>query len=103
MLTDLTLVEKAKTLEFVSLWFDWMDQYLGALSLKRRLAYGYKAGLFYPNGARQDTAHEDWPDYFEDFSRLSLPPISVHALFCYDKYTSCQVFIDSNGKRFQSP
>ncbi len=103
VLLDLALIERAKDFNFVSLWFQWMNLYLGELSAKRKLGYGYREGLFYPNGARKTTSHEEWPRYREGLSRHGLHEISIHALFCYEKYTSCQVFLDTGGIRFHSP
>ena len=103
VLLDLALIERAKAFNFVSLWFQWVNLYLGELSAKRNLGYGYRHGLFYPNGARKTTCHEEWHSYLDSLSRHGLPDISIHALFCYEKYTSCQVFLDTGGIRFHPP
>lgn len=103
LLVDQALVERSRTFDFVALWFHWTELYLSELSVKRKLGYGYRAGLFYPNGARKSTCHQDWPAFYDVLSGMNLPYISIHALFCYENYTSCKVFIDSRGIRFHRP
>jgi hypothetical protein len=94
---DSALIERARTFPFVALWFHWNELYLSRLAARDRLGYGYRAGVFYPNGARDGQHHDDWPPFFDTMAVLGLPYTSIHALWCYQRYPSRQVFIDSGG------
>ncbi|KAB2887895.1 MAG: hypothetical protein F9K32_18400 [Desulfobulbaceae bacterium] len=94
---DRNLMERAKTFDFIGGWFQWCELYLSELSARDRLGYGYRGGFFYPNGAHKGQHHDDWPPFFDSMAVHGLPYTSIHALFCYQKFRSCQLFLDGQG------
>ena len=100
---DKSLIDQAKTFPFIALWFHWNELYLSELSVRHNLGYGYRAGVFSPNGARKGQHHDDWPSFFDTMAVMGVPYTSIHALFCYQKINSCRAFIDSGGATFIFP
>jgi hypothetical protein len=98
-----SLIEQSKTFPFIALWFQWNEIYLSELSVHHNLGFGYRAGVFYPNGARKGQHHDDWPAFFDAMAVQGLPYTSIHALFCHQHYASCRVFMDSGGANFVFP
>jgi hypothetical protein len=100
---DKSLIEQAKTFPFIALWFQWNELYLSELSVHSNIGFGYRAGGFYPNGARKGMHHEDWPSFFDAMAVQGLAYTSIHSLFCYQTYSSCRIFLDSGGATFLFP
>lgn len=100
---DSALIERAKTMEFVLQWYNWQSRYRDALSQQSHFGYGYRAGVFYPHGAQYGQHHDDFPPFFDAMAVLGLSLISIDALFCYEKYSSCAVCIDTLGSNFPFP
>ena len=65
---DRSLIDQAKTFPFIALWFQWNELYLSELSVHHSLGFGYRAGVFYPNGARKGQHHDDWPNFFDNMA-----------------------------------
>ncbi|MBU2704086.1 hypothetical protein Ga0466249_005238 [Sporomusaceae bacterium BoRhaA] len=100
---DNLLIERAKTMDFILHWFIWQRRYGDELSIRHKLGFGYRAGVFYPNGARYGQHHDDFPSFFDQMAALGLSLLSIESLFCYQKYASCRTFIDTNGGIFNFP
>jgi hypothetical protein len=94
---DRNLLERARTFDFVAGWFHWCELYLSELSARDRLGYGYRGGQFVPNGAHKGQHHADWPPFFDAMAVQGLPYTSIHAIFSYQRYPSCQRFLDGGG------
>ena|ERR1700674_1239882 len=100
---DAALIERAKTFSFILHWYIWQVKYRDELSKRDNMGFGYRAGVFYPHGARYGQHHDDWPQLFDAMAAQGLSYLSIDALFCYQKYSSCAVFIDSTGASFPFP
>jgi hypothetical protein len=94
---DKGLIDLALTYNFIQLWFQWNELTLSALSRRDQIPYGYRAGVFYPHGARDGQHHDDWPPFFNAMAVLGVSYTGIHALFCYQRYPSCKAFLDSGG------
>jgi hypothetical protein len=88
------LIERAKTFWFIALWFQWNELYLSKLSVRDNIPYGYRAGVFWPHGARDGQHHDDWPAFFQGLAAQGLAYTSIHALWCYQRFPSCKIFVD---------
>jgi hypothetical protein len=97
------LIERAKTFSFVLHWHLWRTRYQDECATRYKMGYGYRAGVFYPNGSRYGQHHDDWPSFFDSMAVQGLSALSIDSLFCYQKYRSCQIFIDSTGSNFIFP
>jgi hypothetical protein len=97
------LIERAKTFSFVLHWYLWRGRYQDDLSIRGKMGYGYRAGTFYPNGARYGWHHDDWPAFFDVMASLGLTMLNIEALFCYQTYPSCRLFIDTLGAEYLPP
>ena len=97
-----TLIERSKTFGFIDPWFNWTVRYADELS-RNGQRIGFRAGVFYPNGALVGEHHQDWPPFFDSMAVQGVPYTSIHALFCYQKYNSCRIYLDSNGTNFVYP
>jgi hypothetical protein len=84
-------------MDFILHWHLWHGQYADELSKRSHFGYGYRAGVFYPHGAQYGQHHDDWPTFFDVMAAQGLSMLSIDALFCYQKYPSCQEFIDTHG------
>lgn len=100
---DPALIEKSKTFPFLALWFHWNELYLSEMSARHKIGFGYRAGVFYPNGAHKGQHHDDWPPFFDTLAVLGLPYASIHALWGYQRFASCKTFIDTGGATFLFP
>lgn len=98
-----TLIDRAKTFEFIALWFHWNELYLSRSAAHYNIPFGYRAGVFYPHGARDGQHHDDWPPFFDTMATLGVPYTSIHALWGYQRFASCRIFIDSSGATFTFP
>ncbi len=97
---DRNLMARAKTFDFIGGWFQWCELYLSDLSRQNNRGYGYRAGMFFADGARKGQHHGDWSSFFNSMAASGLPYTSIHALFCYQNYRSCQKFLDGGGFSF---
>lgn len=105
------LIQRAKELQFVSLWWTWLTRYQDDASNAAppappfpSMGYGYRAGHFWPRGANTEDTTEEWEYFFHTIeAEQGLPAISIHALYCYDQYLSCKHYIDSEGKDYRFP
>lgn len=100
---DKNLIARAKTFEFIALWFHWCEIYMSDLSVKTNRKYGYRAGVFFQGGAKKGEHHGSWPSFFDSMASMSVPYTSIHAIFGYQNYYSCRVFIDSQGTNYIAP
>jgi hypothetical protein len=100
---DETGIELAKTPHFISLWFQWSENYTTELSNRDHRGYGYRCGAFFPDGARNGQHHPGWLDFYKSRASNGFPYIRIHALFCYQNYPSCQRYIESDGRIFTFP
>lgn len=102
---DAALIERARTLDFVLHWFVWQRKHGDDLSKQsqNKIGFGYRAGVFYPHGAKFGQHHDDFPPLFNQVAPLGLPLMSIEALFCYLTYPSCRVFIDTSGGTYLFP
>lgn len=100
---DNALIERSKTLPFLLHWFIWIRRYSDALAARGNCGYAYRAGSFFPRGAKEGQHHDDFPPFFNVMAPLGLPLICIEALFCYQTHPSCRVFIDTNGSQFPPP
>lgn len=100
---DPALIEKSKTFPFLALWFHWNELYLSELSVRRKIGFGYRAGVFYPNGARKGQHHDDWPAFFDALAVRGVPYASIHALWGYQRFASCRTVIDTGGATLLFP
>lgn len=94
------LIERSKTFTFIDGWFNWCEHYLSDLSASNGRGYGYRAGVFYQNGAHNGQHHDDWPSFFDSMAVQGVPYTSIHALFCYQRYSSCRRQLDGGGYFF---
>jgi hypothetical protein len=108
---DRNLVERAKTFEFVALWWAWLMRYQDDVSNTAppappfpHVGFGYRAGQFWPRGACSEDFSEEW-EYFSDTLEVEqgLTGISINAIYCFQQYTSCRRFIDSYGTVYRFP
>jgi hypothetical protein len=97
------LIELSKTFPFMLHWYIWQVRYRDDLSIRHKMGFGYRAGVFYPRGARHGQHHDDWPPFFDSMAALGLSYLSIEALFCHQKYASCRVFIDTSGGTYIFP
>ena len=100
---DMSQKEMGTTSHFISLWFQWIENYSTELSNRDLKGYGYRNGAFFPDGARNGQHHSDWLDFYKPRALNGLPYISIHALFCYLNYPSCKRYIESDGRIFTFP
>lgn len=49
---------------FILHWYLWQVRYRDELSKQNNQGYGYRAGLFHPNGSKYGEHHGAWPDFF---------------------------------------
>jgi hypothetical protein len=99
---DPVLIELSKTYGFIDLWYNWTIRYADALS-KGGVGYGYRAGVFYPNGAKYGQHHDDWPPFFNEMAVLKVPYTGINALFSYTNHASFKTYWDSGGATFIFP
>jgi hypothetical protein len=99
---DPELIALSKTYLFIDLWYNWTIRYADALS-KSGKGYGFRGGVFYPNGAKEGQHHDDWPAFFNSMAALSVPYTGIHALFCYLNYPSFKTYWDTKGAVFNPP
>lgn len=108
---DNELITKARQFEFVALWWTWLMRYQDDASVTAppappfpHLGFGYRAGQFWPRGASSEDYTEEW-ELFSDTmaAEHQLEGISINALFCYLQYTSCRLFVDSDGTDYRFP
>ena len=105
---DNELITKARQFEFVALWWTWLMRYQDDASVTAppfpQLGFGYRAGQFWPRGASSEDYTEEW-ELFSDTmaAEHQLEGISINALFCYLQYTSCRLFVDSDGTDYRFP
>ena len=98
---DPRLVELAKSYAFIDLWYNWTIRYADALSVSNNRGYGYRAGVFYPNGSRLGQHHDDWPPFFDQGALNGIPYTGINALYSYIKHPSFKLYWDSGGTNFQ--
>jgi hypothetical protein len=79
------LIALSKTYPFIDLWYNWTIRYGDELSRRTNLGYGFRGGVFYPNGARYGQHHDDWPPFFDSMAATGVPYTGIGALFCYLK------------------
>jgi hypothetical protein len=99
---DSALIELSKTYAFIDLWYNWTIRYADELS-KSGIGYGFRGGVFYPNGAKVGQHHDDWPAFFNSMAVLGVPYTGIHALFCYLNYPSFKTYWDTSGAVFTPP
>ena len=75
---DQDLIERAKTFEFVALWWAWLMRYQDDVSNTAppappfpHVGFGYRAGQFWPRGACSEDFSEEWEYFFGYVWRLS--------------------------------
>ncbi|MCK4837065.1 MAG: hypothetical protein KAT17_10515 [Candidatus Aminicenantes bacterium] len=100
---DHHLIERAKTFDFISYWFQWSESYKAELSNRNNRGYGYQEGAFFPDGAGNGKHHLNWQEFYQSLASNGIPYTSIHALFGYDHYNSCRLYIDSQGRNFTFP
>jgi hypothetical protein len=100
---DHQLMERAKTFDFISIWFEWAESYKKELSNRNNRGYGYQEGAFFPDGAGNGKQHLNWRDFYQSLATNGFPYTSIHALFCYNHYDSCRLYVDSQGRNFTFP
>ena len=100
---DYQLIERAKTFDFVSIWFEWSDLYKKELSNRSSRGYGYQEGAFFQDGGGNGKQHLHWRDFYQSLASNGIPFTSIHALFCYHHYDSCKLYINSQGRNFIFP
>jgi hypothetical protein len=100
---DTKLLELARTYPFIDLWYNWTIRYGDELSKRDNLGYGFRGGVFYPNGARYGQHHDDWPPFFQAMAVFGLPYTGIHALYSYTKHPSFKTYWDSGGASFIFP
>ncbi|MGE5340221.1 MAG: hypothetical protein ACM3SY_01960 [Candidatus Omnitrophota bacterium] len=108
---DTGLIERAKTFEFVSLWWEWLMRYQDDRSDNSPPAspypnsgYGYRAGQLWQYGAHRVNYPDDWTEFFDRMLyENGLSRISIDALYCYERHASCRRYIDTGGRDYRFP
>ncbi|NMW19699.1 MAG: hypothetical protein HKK66_11915 [Chlorobiaceae bacterium] len=100
---DPNLIARSKEFSFILHWHLWHGLYNDELSKRNKMGFGYRCGVFYPNGSRYGYHHDDWPAFFDVVASMGLTMLSIDALFCYWTYPSCRTYIDSLGAKFDFP
>lgn len=108
---DSNIIEQAKQFWFVALWWAWLMRYQDDSSETSppappypHLGWGYRAGQFWPRGAHKGDHTDDWGSFFDRMAvEHGFSAISIDALYCYERYSSCRRFVDSRGTDYQFP
>ena len=100
---DPALKELAKTYAFIDLWYNWTIRYGDEMSKKHNLGFGYRAGVFYPNGARYGQHHDDWPAFFNSMAAEGVSYTGINALYSYQNHSSFRTYWDTSGAVFNFP
>ncbi len=100
---DPKLLELAKTYAFINLWYNWTIRYGDEMSKRHKLGFGYRAGVFYPNGAKFGQHHDDWPAFFNAMAALEVSYTGINALYSYLNHPSFKTYWDTSGAVFNFP
>ena len=100
---DAALTRPVKPFPFILHWYIWQVKYRDEWSKQQNQGFGYRAGVFHPNGSMYGQHHDDWPAFFDAMAGQGWTYLDIEAQFCYEKYPSCKVFIDTSGTEFPFP
>ncbi len=101
---DAALTRPVKPFPFILHWYIWQVKYRDELSKQQNKGFGYRAGVFHPNGSKYGQHHDDWPAFFDRMAAQGWSYLlDIEAQFCYENYSSCTVFIDTSGTEFPFP
>lgn len=100
---DPALIALAKTYPFIDLWYNWTIRYNDEMSKRDGIGFGYRAGVFYPNGSRAGQHHDDWPNFFNLLAIQGVPYTAINALYSYVNHPSFKTYWDTGGTVFSFP